>query len=102
MLNKTVERELNELDASLKAKCAHVCDLLERFGPREVGLPHIKHLTGDLWEIRLSGKGMAARAIYVTVSEQTIMVVHLFFKKTQKTPRRALSLAMQRIKDILR
>ncbi len=65
LLNKTVERELNALDANMKAKFAHVCDLLVQFGPREVGLPHIKHLTGELWEIRLSCRGVAARAIDV-------------------------------------
>ena len=98
LLNHSVEKELNRLDANMKAKFVHVCDLLETYGPKEVGLPHIKHLTGDLWEIRLVSKSGAARAIYVTLSERTIMVVHLFLKKTQKTPKQALSLAMKRIK----
>jgi phage-related protein len=102
LLNKNVERELNALDASMRAKCALVCDLLVKFGPEQVGLRHVKHLTGDLWEIRLICKSRAARAIHVTASERTITVVHLFVKKTQKTPRRALILAMKRIKEILR
>ena len=102
LLNKNVERELNALDASMRAKFALVCDLLVKFGPEQVGPPHVKHLTGDLWEIRLICKSGAARSIYVTASERTITVVHLFVKKTQKTPRRALILAMNRIKEILR
>jgi phage-related protein len=73
--------------------------LLEIFGPHQVGSPHAKHLRGDLWEIRLIGAG--ARAIYVTVTGQTIVVVHVFFKKTQKTPKRALTVALQRLKEIL-
>lgn len=102
LLNTTVERELCALDTRLKAKFIHVCDLLEKFGPQQVGMPHVRHLTGDLWEIRLMCKSGAARALYVTVSERTILVVHVFLKKTQKTPKRALALAMQRIKEILR
>lgn len=102
LLNKAVERELNALDTDMRAKFAHVCDLLVKFGPEQVGLPHIKHLTRDLWEIRLQCKSGAARAIYVTASARSITVVHLFVKKTRKTPRRALALAMERIKEILR
>ena len=61
---------------------------------------HTKHLRVDLWEIRLIGA--SARTIYVTVTGQTIVVVHLFFKKTQKTPKHALTVALQRMKDILK
>lgn len=101
LLNKTVERELDVLQTRKRNLCMFViCGC--NSGPREVGLPHIKHLTGELWEIRLSCKGVAARDIDMTVSEKTIMVVHLFLKKTQKTPKRALSLATQRIKEAVR
>lgn len=101
LLNQTVEKELDRLDAGLKAKFLYVCDLLKIFGPHQVGSPHTKHLRGDLWEIRLIGAGASARAIYVTVTGQTIVVVHVFFKKTQKTPKRALTVALQRLKEIL-
>jgi len=62
------------------------------FCPQQVGSPHTKHLRGDLWEIRLTGAGASARTICVTVAGQTIVVVHVFFKKTQKTPKHALTL----------
>jgi|UniRef100_UPI00404730A3 phage-related protein len=101
LLNQSVEKELDRLDAGLKAKFLYVCDLLEIFGPHQVGSPHTKHLRGDLWEIRLIGAGASARAIYVTVTGQTIVVVHVFFKKTQKTPKRALTVALQRLKEIM-
>ncbi|MCD8504847.1 MAG: type II toxin-antitoxin system RelE/ParE family toxin, partial [Burkholderiaceae bacterium] len=82
LLNKAVERELNTLDTDMRAKFAQICDLLAKFGPEQVGLPHIKHLNGDLWEIRLKCKSGAARAIYVAASARTITIVHLFVKKT--------------------
>jgi len=40
-----------------------------------------------------------ARAIYVTVKGQRIIILHAFVKKTQKTPRAALVLARQRMKE---
>jgi phage-related protein len=57
-------------------------------------------LRGDLWEIRLIGA--SARAIYVTVAGQTIVVVHVFLKKLRKTPKHVLTVALQRMKDILK
>jgi len=40
-----------------------------------------------------------ARAIYVTVTGKRIVVLHVFVKKTQKTPRAAIELARQRMKE---
>ena len=40
-----------------------------------------------------------ARAIYVTASEQRVVIVRIFVKKTQKTPVRELELARQRAKE---
>jgi hypothetical protein len=52
--------------------------------------PHVKHLDGNLWEMRMKGKDGIARAIYVTAERERVVVVHAFVKKTQKTPARAL------------
>lgn len=62
--------------------------------------PHVKHLDGSLWEIRVSGKSGIARALYVTVIGKRVVILRVFMKKTQKTPRREIELARQRAKDI--
>ena len=41
-----------------------------------------------------------ARAIYVTARGQRVVVVRVFVKKTQKTPRREIKLALQRAKEV--
>ena len=99
-LDARVDAELELLDPSLKARFLHICELLESFGPREVGLPHVRFLVEKLWEIRMKGRSGIARAIYVTVADRRIVVVHAFVKKTQKTPRVAIETALDRAKEL--
>ena len=54
----------------------------------------------QLWEIRLKGKAGIARAIYVTVKEQRVVIVRAFIKKTEKTPTGEIDLALQRAKEL--
>jgi phage-related protein len=70
-------------------------------GVDRVGPPHVKHLQGRLWEMRLRGRDGIARALYVTVTGQRVVVVRVFVKKTQKTPRREIELALERAKEIV-
>jgi phage-related protein len=50
--------------------------------------------------MRLTGRDGIARALYVTVVGRRVIVVHAFVKKTQKTPRSAIELALRRAKEI--
>jgi phage-related protein len=99
-LNHTVDEELNTLPADMRARFTHVVRLIESFGVDRVGQPHVKHLQGRLWEMRLRGRDGIARALYVTVTGQRVVVVRVFVKKTQKTPRREMELALERAKEI--
>ncbi len=99
-LNTIVDEELESLPPDMKARFSHVVQLIETFGLNQVGLPHIKHLEGALWEIRLTGKSGISRAIYVTARPKRVIVVRVFVKKTQKTPRREIELALERAKEI--
>lgn len=49
--------------------------------------------------IRMTGRDGIARAIYVTRTGQRLVVLHVFAKKTQKTPRRAIETAYARMKE---
>jgi len=99
-LNQTVDNELESLPLDMRARFSRVVELIETFGLNHVGLPHIKHLEGSLWEIRLTGKSGISRALYVTAKERRVVVVRVFVKKTQKTPRREIKLALERAKEI--
>ena len=41
-----------------------------------------------------------ARALYVTATEQRVVVVRMFVKQTQKTPRREINLALERAREV--
>jgi phage-related protein len=75
--------------------------LIENHGLEGVGEPHIKHLDGRLWEMRLTGRDGIARAIYVTATGRRVVVVRVFTKKTQKTPQRELEIARARAKGVV-
>lgn len=94
------EGEIKELPADLQAKFLHVSGLLEKFGPEKVHEPHVKHIEGKLWEIRMRGKDGIARAIYFTTAGRRALVVRVFTKKTQQTPRREIDLATKRMRQL--
>jgi phage-related protein len=50
--------------------------------------------------MRMKGKSGIARAVYVTAVGKKIIVVHVFAKKTQATPRREIMTALKRAKEI--
>ena len=92
-LNATVDSELTALPADLRARFSRIASLIESVGLEKLGEPQVKHLEGPLWEIRMMGKDGIARALYVTARVQRVVVVRVFVKKTQKTPRREIELA---------
>jgi phage-related protein len=62
-------------------------------------LPHTDALGGGLFELRLKGAEGIARVMYCLMIERQILVLHVFVKKTQKTPPRELRIARQRMKE---
>lgn len=99
-LNETVDKELESLPIDMQARFSRVVELIETFGLTHVGSPHVKHLEGSLWEMRLVGKSGISRALYVTAKQRRVVVVRVFIKKSQKTPRREINLALERAKEI--
>lgn len=98
-LNDTVTQEIERLPADMRARFTRVSELIERFGPHKVGMPHIRSLGDKLWEIRASGKDGISRGIYVAVKDKQVIVLRVFVKKTQKTPKKEIDLARTRAKE---
>jgi phage-related protein len=95
-----VEAELEALPADIRARFSRFVVLIESQGLEKMREPHVKHLEGRLWEMRLIGRDGIARAIYVTASGMRVVVVRAFVKKTQRTPHRELDLARQRAREV--
>ena len=68
----------------------------------ELRAPHVKHLEGKLWELRVKAQGGIARGIYITATGRRVVVLHVFAKKSHKTPGRALDTARKRTKELMR
>jgi phage-related protein len=101
LLNDTVEKELNALPSDMRARFLHLAKIITQEGFEMLGAQYLKHLEGKLWEMRLKGRDGIARALYVTVTGKRVIVVRAFIKKTQKTPRTEIELALHRAQEIL-
>jgi phage-related protein len=63
-----------------------------------LGLPLVRSLGRELWEVRSSlTNGRIARVIFC-VSDGQMVLLHGFIKKTQKTPPHEIELALRRMK----
>ena len=99
-LNETVDSEVEALPEDMRARLTRIAKLIEEKGLERVGEPHVKHLEGRLWEIRLKGRSGISRALYVTAVGKRVVIVRVFVKKTDKTPRREIEIALSRAKSV--
>ncbi len=84
----------------MRASFQRIVELIQSHGLERVREPYVKHLEGRLWEMRMKGRSGIARAVYVTATGMRIVVVHVFAKKTQKTPRREIEKALRRAEEV--
>ena len=99
-LNRAVLKEAEALVSNQRARLQRIIELVQVHGLERVREPHVKHLEGRLWEIRISGQGGIARAVYVTAIGKRVVIVRVFVKKTQKTPRGEIELALKRAEEV--
>ena len=95
-----VDAEIEALPLGLRARLLRLLEAITNVGLDQLGEPHVKHLEGKLWELRVKAAEGIARGIYVTVSGRRVVVLHVFVKKSQKTPRRALEVARERMRKV--
>jgi phage-related protein len=99
VVTEAAERELRALPVDAQGRFLHVAEMLEEAGPAEVGMPHVRPLEGKLWEMRFRGRDGIARAIYFAATGRRLVVVRVFAKKTQATPRREIEIASRRMAE---
>ncbi len=63
-----------------------------------IGKPRVDHLHGAVWEVRTSLGNRIARTLFA-VEGSTMILLHGFIKKTQKTPASEITLAERRFKE---
>ena len=99
-LNPTVDAEIEALPADMRARLSRLSQMIEKHDLQALPRGSVDHLEGKLWELRIRGRAGIARAIYVTATGRRVVIVRVFIKKTQKTPRQELELARSRAKEV--
>jgi phage-related protein len=99
-LDEETKATMNAFPLDIRASFQRIVELIQEHGLERVREPYLKHLEGPLWEMRLKGKSGVARAVYVTASGTRVVIVHVFAKKTQKTPRREIAQALKKAKEV--
>ncbi len=97
--NDEVEKKILSLPAGLLARYLRLTDLMLEFGAN-LGMPHTRFIEKGLIELRIKGKEGIARVFYCTLVEKKIMMLHLFIKKSNKTPKKEIQIAKKRMKEV--
>ena len=61
----------------------------------QAGEPYLKHLDGDIWELR----PIRDRVLFAAWDDDGFILLHHFMKKTQKTPPREIEQAKRELED---
>jgi len=84
-------------DSRIKSyKIAQYIEMLEDKGTL-AGEPYLKHLDGDIWELR----PIRDRILFAAIVGGRFVLLHCFMKKTMKTPLREIEQAKRELADFL-
>lgn len=64
--------------------------------------PKVEKITDRLWYIRTRADNNAYRTFYFTLTGKRIVLLHIFIKKTSKTPPKEIQIAERRLDMLLR
>lgn len=96
--NSPIRNFVDSLDPKTKSKIINTVDLLEKHGIK-IGYPYSKKLAGyGLWELRILGQ-INTRILYVAIVNQAFLLLHGFIKKKQKTDKREIKTALERLRE---
>ncbi len=75
-------------------KVQEYINVLRAYGT-QAGEPYIKHLDGEIWELR----PIRDRVLFAAWTDGGFILLHHFMKKTQKTPPREIEQAKRELAD---
>lgn len=85
----------------LPARGARTVELMEKHGAN-LGAPHTEALGDGLFELRAKAQEGIGRGLFCYLQGRQIYILHVFVKKSQKTPKSELNLARKRQKEVPR
>ncbi|MGO3356405.1 MAG: type II toxin-antitoxin system RelE/ParE family toxin [Oceanisphaera sp.] len=94
-----VEDKILALPPKIQARMIKLLELMETHGAN-LGPPHTEPMGDGLFEVRAKAKEGIARGLFCYLKGKHIYVLHVFIKKTQKTPKNELEIARERQKEV--
>lgn len=92
---KDLRSKMNNKDAKIKLnKITAYINQLSKKG-LALGEPYIKHLDGDIWELR----PLRDRILFAYYDNNRFIILTQFMKQTQKTPKKEIQKAKRYLKD---
>lgn len=85
--------------AGINASFTRIASRMVEHGAN-LGMPYTRAMGDGLFEIRAKGQEGIGRAFFCTLIGRRIIILHGFIKKTDKTPRHELDIALQRMKEM--
>lgn len=88
----------NSKDARIKlVKITAYINQLSKYG-LEIGMPYIKHIGGELWELR----PLKDRILFACFRNNRFILLSIFTKKTRKTPQKEIEKAKRLLDDFIK
>lgn len=101
-VHKAVVNDLKKLDMDLRFQLAELLDLVA--AGESVGMPMSRpmpEVSVGAHEFRIKDRSGQYRVFYYTKMKGSILVFHLFKKKTQTTPKKEMDLAKKRLRSMV-
>jgi len=95
--DNSIGKFLASLDKKTGPKVVRTIELLEEYGPK-LGMPHSKRVRDGIFELRI--RGIQEVRVFYIFQKDSVILLHGFIKKSQKTPKKELELALQRAKTL--
>ena len=97
--NDKVEQETLSFQPKILAKLLHILELIEEIGPK-LGEPYTKPLADGIFEIRSKAREGIGRSLFCYQKGNKIIILHSFIKKSRKTPKKEIEIALSRKKEV--
>ncbi|MBF0153018.1 MAG: type II toxin-antitoxin system RelE/ParE family toxin [Magnetococcales bacterium] len=97
--NDEVRRGVDAWPRSVRAVFIRIVQRMTCYGPN-LGMPFTRALGDGLFEIRAKGQEGIGRAFFCFLVGRRIVILHVFIKKTEKTPKSELETALRRMSEV--
>ena len=95
---KPVKEFLDSLDEDMRAKMSVKISFLKQYG-KQLRLPHSRYIQDGIFELRVQCGNDITRVLYFFIRGDEAILTNGFIKKSQKTPRSEIDLAIKYKKD---